>query len=393
MSARLSGEYDDNINTTSTNTQAGFRSVANLVAQANLPLAQTFYRGRYQYQVYYTEEYPSQKLDQTHSFDALVSHTFSPRMVLNLNESFRRGIEPELVDVQAGSQVELRRRGDYLYNNTGADFGFNITRRLSAAVRGGWELWRYDLSIPTNIVTFSTNTSTFVTNRVDIGPAVNDRDLYRGSFEVLYSLTPRTFAGIGYELGVADYAQPGSNDTRNSVGHTGYFAFSHTVNPRLSLTGTAGMEFREFGDGSSDTSPSIAAAVNYTISRDAVASVGFNYEIATTEVNQFRSIDSATAFARASYRFTPKFRANVDALYSFATFRNPNPNAVFPTDSSGAPIIPKDETSYRVGLSLYYNFTRWVSAFSTYSYERVDSDSPDREFKRNRVGLGVDLSY
>jgi hypothetical protein len=139
-------EYDDNIDTSSTNQQGGVRSHVSAVLQANIPREQTFFRMRYAYDVAYTPDRPSvnvitmmgsvihtnrvaqDKLEQAHIFDALLSHTFSPRLVLNLNDSLRRAVEPALVGTETAQPVELQRRGDYTFNGANMNLSYSVGR-------------------------------------------------------------------------------------------------------------------------------------------------------------------------------------------------------------------------------------------------------------------------
>ena len=378
MSVGFSGEYDDNVNSTSTNRQGSFRGGVVAGLQANIPRERTFFRMRYNYAATYTPDYPASttnahhnatdsKLDQAHIFDGLVSHTFSPRLVLNVSDALRRAVEPGYVDVDLTRNVQIQRRGDYLFNLASTDLDYKLSRRWTATLRGSWELWRYD-------------EPTIATN--------NDRDIYTGALDVTYAVTPRTFTGVGYQHSTQTYDNPGSNDTRNSQSDIAYVSLNHAFNPQLSANSTAGIQLEEFGDGTKDTAPSVSASINYNYSRDAIASIGFRYSIAATEVGAFRSTEAATTFARLSYKFTPKFGASANGLYSLSTFQNPVPGAFAPGST-----IPHDESIYSLGLNLNYNFTRWCRGSLNYNYDHVISDVADRNLVRNRGGLTLTLFY
>jgi hypothetical protein len=368
VNAGFSAEFDDNINTTASNRQSGVREGVTAGVQANVPLEQTFFRMRYNYGASYAPQQRGSNVDQSHSFDGLLSHTFSPRLVVNLSDTLRRGIEPDAVDVTSAQNIQLQQRGDYLFDTLSADGNYNLSRRLTGTVRGGWEVWQYDVSaIASN----------------------NDRTGYHGAFELSYELTPRTFAGLGYEYSVSDYSSPGSNSLRNSTSHNAYAMFSHVFNPQLSANVQAGAERREFSDGT-DMAPSISSALNYNYSRDATATLGFRYSITATEVDAFRSTDAATAFVQAGYRFTQRLNASAHGLYSLATFGNPLPGAFAGVKGNA---IPKQEQDAAAGLSLTYQFTRWFSGVLNYDFDWVHSDDKARSFDRDRVGLLMNLSY
>lgn len=366
MSVGFSGEFDDNINTTTTDRQSGFRESATGVLQATVPREQTFFRARYQYQASYTADQIGAKLDQAHIFDTLLSHTFSPRLVLDISDALRKAVEPGLVENQQGQQVELRRRGDYLYNEANAALSYTLSHRWIATLRGGWGLWRYDEPTVAND---------------------NDRTYYRGGFDLVHGLDQRTFAGISYQYNVSDYTNPGTNDTRNSMSHSFYLTFAHTFGPRLSANINAGAELREFGDGTTQQSPNLSTSINYTLAPGSQASLGFQYAISTTEVGTFRSSDTANLFGRVNYLVTRKLTAGVNGLYSINTFQNPLPGATFVGP------VPKGEEVYSLGLSIGYQFTQWARGALNYNYDRLSSDIQGRSFFRNRVGLGLTLSY
>jgi hypothetical protein len=247
-------------------------------------------------------------------------------------------------------------------------------------LQGGWDLWRYDTSV--------------ITNGTETGPAINDRDSYRGTLETLYGLSPRTFAGVGYQFSVDDYVQPGSNDERNSTSHIGYFAVNQIFSPKLSSSLHGGVQLREFNGGTNDISPFATASLNYNFARQGTASLGFQYQLFSTEVSGFRSTETAQLYGQARYRFTQKFSASAHGVLSMSTFQDPtSTKAVTITLSNGKQRIPTGEDTYSAGLVLDYDLAPWASSFVHYDYESVISDIPGRTFSRNRVGLGLSLHY
>ncbi len=359
-------EYDDNINTTETQKQEGIRSGFTASLAGAMPREQTYIRMRYDFGGSYVTGRNQQGLEQSHVFDGLLSHEFSPRLKLDINDSLRRAVEPDLVEVTSGQGTQLQRRGDYLFNGAALSLGYDLTARWLVTLRAGMDLWRYD-------------DPAFA--------AQNDRQVYSPAVELTHMLSPRTFVGVGYRYTIVDYVNPGTNDARNSTAHELYLIFSHVFNPRLSFTANAGVDLQEFGDGTKDTAPSANVAVNYRYSDRATASLGFRYGITTTEVGLFRSTDSATLYGTANYQFTPNFSASLSGLYSQATFGNLQPGVIV----IGTP--PQNEDTYRASLSLLYQFPRYVNLGLSYTYEDVTSDFPGRSFNRNRVTLRVDIRY
>src|SRR2546422_2783956 len=118
-----------------------------------------------------------------------------------MKDSFHRGIEPGLVDV--------RRVGDYDYNNVAGDVGYSFSRRWIARAGGGWDYVRYDDTVVA---------------------ASNDHDTYNGWASMLYAIDPRTSVGIGYRYQQTTYS---SNDVfRGSESQIPYLSFVRHFNPK-----------------------------------------------------------------------------------------------------------------------------------------------------------------
>jgi hypothetical protein len=367
ISVNSYGYYDDNINTTTTDRQSGFQNFTVIGLTANIPGDRTFFRMNSDYGVTYSPGRDTGEIEQSVVFNGLLSHTFTPRLVVNLNDTVRYALEPSITDIISGRSTQLQQSGNYLENNTGASINYDLSRRWTMSLSGGWDLLRYDSSIQASN---------------------NDRNVYSGGVNLSYGLTPQTFVGAGYRYSVSDYTTSGSNDFKNSTSHTLYGTFSHAFNPRLSISVDAGGQVAEFSNGNRNTSPYGNLALNYNVSQDLVASLGYRYGITLNQQDVFRSTDTGTLFGQLNYRFTPKLSATGSGLFSHSTYQNPDPAAFAP----GTP-IPKGEDAFQVRLSLNYMFNRWSSASIDYTYEDVNADLAGNSFTRNRIGVGVRLTY
>jgi len=140
-----------------------------------------------------------------------------------------------------------------------------------------------------------------------------------------------------------------------------------------------------FGDDTTEIGPYVSSALNYTLRPDAVAVLGFRYSISATEVNAFRSSDTAVLFGQVTYWFTRKLQAAANGAYVISEFGNP-------ISTSG--LQSAEETGIRAAMTLNYFFTRWSNSSVSYSYDESDSpEFPSRAFHRNRVGLSVNFRY
>jgi hypothetical protein len=356
--------YDDNINTTLSGKKDSLTSHFEPQLIVNFPQEQTFLGLRYTYGATYYFECAGDQLDSSHSGEVLFSHTFSPRLSLDLRDRVVRGIAPELVETAAGVPLITRRRGDYLYNDLGGTLSYGLGSRWSVFAGGGWQLWNYDDQLMAT---------------------ENDRNGYRGMLSVAYAFRPRTSFGFGYEFQETDYRTPGVRNARNTQSHIAYGTIIERFNPKLTLQLNGGLQLSEFGDGTSDSAPWASASATYNYAPESALTAGFSYQISTTEVGAYRSADTASGFLRIEHHFTKKVRASANAAFSVSTFSNPTPGFFL---RSGL-----EERGLFLGLNLTYEFSRWLSANAGYTFDQVVSDVAGRAYDRNRFSLGLRFVY
>ncbi len=363
VSVNLRGEYDDNIFTTASNEVSSLKSIVEPQILVNFPGDQTFAGLRYTYRLTYYENRPSDSTDQQHTVDLLFSHTFNPRLTLDVRDQLRRGVEPEVVDLESGVPVILRRRGDFLYNNLNGTISYNLSRRWVTSVRGSWQYWDYDVA----------------------AVASNDnRNIYDSTLSFLYAVDRLTTAGVNYRYGRIDYDQAGTNDFRNSDSHLGYLTLLRRFTPRFSARLDGGVELREFDNGDSQVAPLVDASATFNYAPRSSVGGGVRYSIQTTEVSTFRSADSLSFFGRLTHSLTPKLSVGGNVVLVLDSLENP-------TTAGAATNL--EEVELRVSLNLRYQFTPWCIGDAAYTFETVDSDIAGEDFDRNRVSVGVRLVY
>jgi hypothetical protein len=355
--------YDDNYNTAVAGGNDSYIYYLTPELFVNVPLEQTFLGLRYLYGLTYSSVLGN--LDQAHSVDLLFSHTFTPRLSLDMRNEFRRGIEPELVTLVSGVPLVTRRRGDYIYDRVTGSLSYMLTPRWSVTLEGNGELWRYDEG------TFS---------------SANDRNSYGGTVSLSRMLKPTTSMGANYAYGKSEYVGTSTNSVRDSQSHSLYASMSHRFSPRLSLQVSAGATLAQFEDGSRSTSPYFSSALSFSYAGDGWITAGASYLFSTTEVTDFRSMDTALVFCRASHGLTERLRLTAEAGYAIASFENPV-SQFFPLSSV------REERTMRFGLGLRYEFRRWMSFSMSYWHDDVTSDVLDRSFDRNRLSMGLRFTY
>lgn len=359
----LRGEYDDNIFTADTDPESSFKSIIDPQLLVNLPGDQTFAGLRYTYRMTYFENRSSDPIDQEHIVDVLFSHTFNPRLTLDVNNQFRHGVEPELVESSAGVPVILRRQGDFLYNSLNGTLSYNLSRRWVAAVRGGWQVWDYDVS------TVASN---------------NNRNVYDSTLSLRYAVDPRTTAGVNYRYSRTDYDIAEINDVRNSDSHLGFVSVIRRFNPKWSAELDTGAEYRAFDNGDTQVAPLVDASTTYNYAPQSAVTAGLRYSIEVTEVSTYRSADALSFFGQINHQLTPKLSAGGKVVLVVSQLENP-------VLAGAADNI--EEVEFQLGLNLRYQFTRWCSGELGYTFDMVNSDLAGQDFDRNRASAGVRFVY
>jgi len=372
--------YDDNINTapTSSSNRRGSATI-NVEPQIALqiPGEQTSGQLRYTYDAtFYTDQNTSEP-HESHVVDAAFTHVFTPRLTVSFSDSFRHGIEPELVEQQiSGTPITTRQRGEYSYNSVNGGVNFQATSRWSLSLNQSWERWIFALQKESD---------------------ANDRDGYTTVVSSSYALDPRTFVGGSYRFSLTDYSIASTtNELRDSTSHALYATVVHRFSPLLVAQLNAGIQMAGF-TGQTDMSPYVSASGAYNFGRNSTLSAGFTYNIQLTEVAAYRSSDQAASFLSFHYRATRKLGMTASFSYVIATYQNLSPLFLNPNDVTQKSSAGED--SWRLGVSVNYDFTPWAALFMNYGYEEVDSslDNPItgsvRSYYRSRFGAGLRLRY
>jgi hypothetical protein len=353
--------YDDNVNTTDTNREGSFTYTVSPQALLNWAMEETFVGVRYTYGATYFENRADNNWDQSHVADFLFSHTFNPRLVLDLNDSFRRGIDPALVQ----GNVQIRQVGDYYYNNLSGALTYNLTRQWTVSTSGSWQLWRYDAQA------ISTN---------------SDNDAYQVVETLLYSVSPQTFVGVNYRFSATRYVHPAPGDANNSIGHAGYLTLIHRFSRQLTGTMNGGYEIREFGDQTTTESPYAVGSVSYSYAPGSAVSLSGSYSLSDTApgYGNYHSSKALVAALQVSHQVTPKLRLNLDTTYSYSTYQDA---------FAGSTTASAHQQTFTVGAVVRYSLTPWLSSDLSYSYDIQYGDSSIAHFYRDRVSLGLRFVY
>ncbi len=405
VSATLRGFYDDNVNgvASSTPLPAGTRrdSFGFEVSPSFLvswPLEQTTITLGYVYSFKYYENKPygnTENFDQTHDFNASLSHYFSERYQINVRDSFVIGQEPDIL--RAGNTYNTFQRisGDNMRNYGAINFEAQITPKLGTEVGYANTLWSYANHTITPMVNADgTLPGTFTPSYAGLLDSLDHVIHIDGRWQI----QPQTIGILGYQYRQTDYTggqQIGGNllnpssimmsDIRDSHSHYVYLGVDHNFQPDLTGSVRGGARFTQYpnSSGQDNTSPYGMASLRYTYRPESYLEAGFSYDYSPTDL--FNTTDrrndltlngqSGSLFAALHHRITPKLQGSLTAQFQDTTYYGGTYNG-------------KSDLYYLLGLNLEYRFTRNFSAQLGYNYDLVNSDTPGRGYDRNRVYLG-----
>jgi hypothetical protein len=366
-------------------------------AGLNWAMEQTYIGLSYVYDYrYFMDRHPHS--DQTHEANLKLSHAFTDRYKLDIQDSFVSTRQPELVAPAnapaLSASIGLRSKQDVMRNYGAATMSAGLTDQLSVVL--GYSNTLYDFA--------------------DKGPAslsaLLNRMEHLASVNLRWQLQPSTVALIGYQFGVMDFTEEGSgqggnadtgivnpnnptkdllSEQRNSYSHYVYVGLDHNFNPQFDTSLRIGAEITEFYNlpGGSDDyiSPYADANVTYHVTPDSWVQLGVRHSRIATDAAALDQ-ENTTVYGSVNYRVVPPLVASLLGQFQYNTFQSGTTMVFSPTTFAG-----KSEKFYLVGLNLSYEFNKYLAAEAGYDYDRLDSDIAFRTFSRNRVYFGLRASY
>lgn len=392
VSAALRGFYDDNYTTSPKDfkrSSIGYEIKPS--ASLNLSLDQTFIGLSYEYGFLYYEDRQDHKYDQTHKFDARLTHDFSPRYKLEVDDSFVVSQEPE---VQSGVATSpLRSEGDNIRNLGTIKFTDQVTELL--AVELGYANTFSDYQQDEN--TKDKNGDTPKSLGYASKSGLLDRIEHAASIDLRWRAMSDTDGILGYQFGIVDFIgdealnpsdpNPVVSDDRNSRSHRLYVGVDHRFNAQLSGSVRVGGQFTDYyNNGQDNVSPYVDASLTYLYGRGDYIQVGGNHSRARTDLFSVDSSGDVTVdqevtaiYLSVNHKITPDLTGSFLVQGQRATFY-------------GGTEDGNVEYYFLPGLNLSYHFNPHVSAEAGYNFDRLDSDS-GRSYSRNRVYVGVRATY
>ena len=399
VNASLRGFYDDNISTQPNNKTHSLGFELNPSIDFGMPGEQTSFDVGYAFSAKYFDKLQTGVTDHwsyTHTFDALLNHTFSPRLDLTASESFAIGQEPDFLRAgNAASATTQRISGDNIRNNASISLNIEATELLGFNVVYNNTLFNYKQKGPLTVgplVTDASNSGLF------------DRMEHAIHVDSQWKISPQTMGIVGYMYSQTGYTadepiagiigNPASvvtSDSRDSRGHTFYVGAQQVFSPTLSATVKVGAQRVNYINdpvSTSQWSPYVSSSLKYLLQTTTSVDAGFTYSRSAANETGYggnstsfvRDVASAVVYGSIRHELVAHLFVSGNAMLERAEY-------------SGGTLDGKAYLFYQLGLDLSYEFSPNLSTHVGYNYDKYDSDLAGRSYDRNRVYLGVTAGF
>ena len=355
--ATISGGYDDNVNTLSANKQSSAFTNANVI------LDYTFGDPRLQVTLnagaggtYYYSQISNQNYDIDLKGAFAITYKASPRLTLGSSVLVEYLTEPSF---QYPGGINSR-NGNYLYSTDKLFLQYAWTQRFATKTSYNFEAFNYDNNA---IGAFSNRVSNIFGN------------------EFRFQWVPTTSLIAEYRYGIVSY----ENSSLDSTTHYALAGIDHTFNPRLSATFRGGAEFRSYDSDGDRTAPYFEGNVNYALGRRTSVSWTNRYGIEEPDVPGSQSRTTFRSGLQTAFNLTSRTSAAVELYYVHDDFHSL---------TSGLITTPAfSENTFDAGITLRYGITGLLGVQVGYHYTDVSSDAAFREYSRNRVFAGLNVTF
>jgi len=350
---RLRVEYDDNVFLTEDDEQDSFKLIEEVELFLNMNLDQTFVSLRYRPSyVYWTDRDPDDN-DFNHDIDFVLSHNFTPRLSLNLKDTFRIAELPELID----RGTVFRENNDFVYNAADGTLAYLLNPKTRLEAAGRYNILRYDEN--------------------DVAER-EDYDLYVAGLNLRHQMVPETalLGELRYE--VADY----KNNERGSDGYQAGGALEQTFSPNLLGNLRLGYQYKEFDDAKVDDtdSPYVDASLTILPSPATRLSVGGGYAMYETDVFPYTNQDQFKAYLSLAHDLTARLALYLSTTYIMSAY---DAEESLSDEVAG----DGDEDIFQLSAKVAYRLNRSNTLEANWQFIDLGSDVRE-EYTRNRVGLG-----
>jgi putative beta-barrel porin BBP2 len=289
-------------------------------------------------------------------------HHVTPRLSLEFAGSAAYQTEP---DFQYGLSTN-RRAGNYFLTSDKLTASYAWAPRFATATSYGISAVKYEDS-----------SAGMFEDRIE--------NTFGNEFRFL--IWPTTNLIGEYRFQIVNYDQI----NRDSTTHYFLAGFDHAFSPRLNAVFRGGAEFRNYEETGEQNSPYFESSVSYKLGKDTSIVWESRYGIEEGDVVTNSTRKTFRTGIQGRHNLTSRVSANLAMYYS---------NDDYEETRTLDPVTDKfvinpafAEDSFNVDLSLRYLVTRYMGIDVGYDHTTVSSGAMLRDYSRNRVWGGVNVSF
>jgi hypothetical protein len=357
VSVSVRDGYDDNLSTSRLNRQDSW------FTNTGISASYTFGSPRTRFDLnagagvtYYLKPVAGEDYDTNFYVNFSLTHKATPRLTLSMKAYTTYQEEPDF-SLYLGLN---RRSGNFFYTNDKFTVTYLWTPRFSTATSYTLGALHYDNS--------------------GVGVFENRFENTLGN-EFRFLLWPTTTAVAEYRFEIVSYDDISRDSTTNFF----LAGFDHSFSPRFNISFRGGAEFRNYDAGGDSGSPYFEGTLNYSLGKDTSVAWTNRYAIEEPDVLQNQSRTTFRTGLTLKHNFTARITGNLAAYYTHDDYDAVNTP---PTISPGF-----DEDSFDLALSVRYAITRYLAIEVGYNHTEVLSDIFLREYSRNRIYAGLNLTF
>ena len=381
ISASVRGFYDDNYNTQpSDRKEDSFGLEITPLIAVNFPKDQTYLGASYRYSMKWYEARDNNSVDQSHIATLKADHRFSEKYDIWLDDRFIYSQEPDLVE----GGTPIRTDADGFRNSVKLGFNAGINERVGVGAG------------------YANNWIDFDDEGAGSRSAQLDRLEHLFNIDGRYNVREDLTALLGYQFGLLEYTADEllysafgateMSDIRDNYSHYVYAGAEGQLNPNLTVSGRAGIQYTDFDNlGEDAVNPYLNGAVTYSYAPGSYVQAGVTWRRQATDVtgatdptgqgrNTVTDQNAVTLYGEVNHRMTAKLTGNGIVQGQVAEF-------------NGGVADGEQDRFLVAGAYLDYEINKFLNAELGYNYDRLDSDLSNRSFTRNRVYLGLRGTY
>jgi hypothetical protein len=372
FSVSLRETYDDNVGTSSSNKTTALETELSPGVAVNFPMENTTFSAAYTFDgTYFTQTGGTgNNLQYTHRFGAQLSHDFSSRFSLNLNESLIDSPEPNL------------------YGTTGTPYrdGQNISNVFTGGFSAQW----------TPLFGTSTTYSNTIVRYLDSPSVAVDQDSMENtaSETASFTIVPTISVNFGGIFDTIEYDQ----DPRGYTSYTGFVGGTWETLPNVTLSLRVGGSITEtsqlLADGTTGSATQVAPYVDlsgsWQIGERSSLSADYSHETTPSDNFGSNAQESDRVSGSFGYQINPQLSAHAQVSYTYSVVSGAD---IFLTSTTSS----YTETVYAASVGASYNFIKYFSLSLDISESGVSSGVTNNlgqsNYNREEVTVGVRGTY